>query len=232
MVIDEKIKTALISEFFTNTGATYNSVVNLFTLGIDHQWKKKIVGHLTAPKRVLDLACGTGILSFMIAQKFPKSQVVAVDVSPGYLEVAWRNAYKKNIKNVSFVLNAAENFTSTERFDVVTASYLAKYAHLDRLIPNLAKMIVSGGTLLFHDFTYPKSKSLQRLFWVYFKIIQVIGGLIYPEWKSVLVKLPDLIRDTAWVSELTKILAKEGFDQIKVESLTLEGSALVSARKK
>ncbi len=250
MGIDKKTKEKMIADFFSNTGATYDKVVCCFTLGIDRLWKKKMIEKLIAsnrshppadvvtsadvvtPKKILELACGTGILTLLIATRFPESEVVAVDISPGYLEVAWRNAYKKKIKNVSFILSPAEELKSTDRFNVVTASYLAKYADLDLLIHNLSTMIDPGGVLLFHDFTYPKSRFLQFLFEWYFKWVPVIGGWWYPEWKAVFRELPHLIRKTEWVSELTTALTREGFYDIEVESLTLEGSALVSARKK
>jgi len=228
----KKTKEAYIADFFSNTGATYDRVVSLFTFGIDRLWKKKIVQKLTAPKRILDLACGTGILTMMLAKRYPESEIVAVDISPGYLEVSWRKAFKNKVKNISFILSTAEDYKSVNRFDAVTASYLPKYAKLDLLVRNLSQMINPGGLLLFHDFTYPKKMFLQRLFAGYFKIVPVIGGWFFPEWKSVLRELPDLIQEATWVKELTILLGREGFDQIKVESLTMEGSAIVSARKK
>jgi len=231
MNISQAKKTAWIEQFFAHTSKSYDCVVNIFTLGIDRRWKKNIVERLTAPKRVLDLACGTGILTMAIAKKFPKCEVTGVDISPGYLECAWRKTYKNNIQNVSFVLSAAEEFTSPSPFDAVTASYLAKYADLPLLIKNLSGMIASGGSIIFHDFTYPKSPFLKSLFEGYFKLVSPVGGLIYPEWKGVFRELPNVIRETKWVAELTESLKKEGFRDIQVESLTCEGSAIVSASK-
>lgn len=220
-----------IEQFFSHTGKSYDSVVSIFTLGIDRLWKKKIVDKLSAPKRVLDLACGTGILTMAIAKRFPKCEVVGVDISPDYLEVAWRKAFKHKIKNVSFILSAAEAFTSPDLFDAVTASYLAKYADIPLLIKNLSGMIAPGGTLIFHDFTYPTRRFLQSLFGVYFKFFPPLGGLFYPEWKEVFHELPNVIRETKWVAEITAALKRERFCDIQIESLTLEGSAIVSARK-
>jgi demethylmenaquinone methyltransferase/2-methoxy-6-polyprenyl-1,4-benzoquinol methylase len=225
-------KEEYIKAFFSDTGATYDTVVSLFTFGIDRLWKRKIVERLTTPKRILDLACGTGILTTMIAKKYPDSEIVAVDVSPSYLEVAWRKSFRKKIKNTSFILSLAEDFRSNNRFDAITASYLPKYAKLPTLIHHLSQMIHPGGVLLFHDFTYPKKKFLKLLFAGYFKIIPVIGGWLFSEWKGVLRELPCLIQETTWVTDLKTALAREGFDRIEVESLTMEGSAIVSARKK
>jgi demethylmenaquinone methyltransferase/2-methoxy-6-polyprenyl-1,4-benzoquinol methylase len=221
-----------IEQFFSHTGKSYDSVVNIFTLGIDRLWKKKIIEKLSAPKRVLDLACGTGILTTAIAKRFLKCEVVGVDISSDYLEVAWRKAFKNKIKNVSFVLSPAEEFTSQALFDVVTASYLAKYADIPLLIKNLSGMIAPGGTLIFHDFTYPTRRFLQSLFELYFKLVSPLGGILYPEWKEVFHELPNVIRETKWVADITEALKREGFCDIQIEQLTLEGSAIVSARRR
>jgi demethylmenaquinone methyltransferase/2-methoxy-6-polyprenyl-1,4-benzoquinol methylase len=231
MSIAQVKKTEWIEKFFSNTGKSYDSVVNVFTLGIDSLWKKKIIKKLSAPKKVLDLACGTGILTMAIAKRFPKCEVTGVDISPDYLEVAWRKAFKHKIKNASFILSSAEDFTACSPFDAVTASYLAKYADIPLLIKNLSSMIAPGGSIIFHDFTYPKSPFLQSLFEGYFKLISPVGRFLYPEWKEVFCELPNVIRETKWVLEITEALKKEGFRDIQVESLTCEGSAIVSAYK-
>ena len=238
MSIAQDKKRERIEQFFSNTGKSYDSVVNIFTLGIDRLWKKRIVEKLVAPlaravppKRVLDLACGTGILTMAIAKRFPKCEVTGVDISANYLEVAWRKVFKHKIKNVALILSPAEEFTSQSSFDVVTASYLAKYVDIPLLIKNLSSMIAPGGILIFHDFTYPKSPSLQSLFEAYFKLFRPLGGIFYPEWKAVFYELPNVIRATQWVAELTEALKREGFCDIQVESLTCEGSAIVSARR-
>jgi demethylmenaquinone methyltransferase/2-methoxy-6-polyprenyl-1,4-benzoquinol methylase len=229
MIADKKKE--WIEKFFSDTGRSYDRVVNIFTLGIDSLWKKKIVEKMASPKKVLDLACGTGILTIAIAKQFPKCEVTGVDISPNYLEVAWRKAHKHHIKNIAFVLSPAEEFTSQDLFDVVTASYLAKYANIPLLIKNLSGMIAPGGTLIFHDFTYPKTESLQSLFEGYFKLFRPLGGVFFPEWKAVFHELPNVIRETKWIEELTETLKKEGFRDIKIESLTLEGSAIVTASR-
>ena len=237
MSISQLKKREWIEKFFSHTGKSYDRVVDIFTLGIDHRWKKQIVEKLSSstggvvPDKILDLACGTGILTMAIAKKFPKSEVVGVDISPNYLEVAWRKAFKHKITNISFALTAAEEFTSPPLFNAVTASYLAKYTDIPLLIKNLSGMMVPGGVLLFHDFTYPKNKFLKWLFEFYFKVMPPLGGLFYPEWKDVFYELPKVIRETKWVSELAEELKKQGFCKIEVELLKWEGATIVSACK-
>ncbi|MFQ5779264.1 MAG: class I SAM-dependent methyltransferase [Nitrospiria bacterium] len=222
-------KQVWIKRFFSKTGPTYDEVVHRFTFGIDRLWKKKILARINSPRRVLDLACGTGILAFAIARKYPESRVIGVDITKGYLDIARSKAEAMGVKNVSFVHCRAEEYASDERFDAITTSYLPKYADLPLLIRNLRELIAPGGILLMHDFTYPTAPILRKTFAFYFKLAQPIGGWWYPEWKEVLLELPNVIRETEWVAETTSAMAREGFCEIQVESLTLQGAALVSA---
>lgn len=44
-------------------------------------------------KRILDLACGPGTLSYRLAQAvLPDGEVVGIDLAPGMIELAWREA--------------------------------------------------------------------------------------------------------------------------------------------
>ena len=225
-------KRAWAEQFFAETGATYDQVVDQSTFRIDRLWKKKIIARIpSSSRRILDLACGTGLLTFAIAKKFPEAHVVGVDLTKGYLDIARKKAGENRIANVSFVHSAAEDFVSDELFDAVTTSYLPKYADLDRLIPNLSRMLVPGGRLIFHDFTYPSHPILQWTFEAYFKLLPPIGGRRWPEWREVLYALPEVIRKTTWIADLTAAMRREGFSEIDVASLTLQGSALVTGRR-
>lgn len=220
-----------IESFFSETGSTYDEVVNRFTFGIDRLWKKKILSKIPPCEQVLDLACGTGILTFAIKNKYPDCEITGVDISENYLSVARSKAKISQTKNLSFVLSPAEDYVSDKHFDVVTTSYLPKYADIPRLIHNISNMLIPNGLVLFHDFTYPSSRFLQKMFETYFKCAQPIGAFYYPAWKDVLIKLPEVIRKSTWVSEVTTAMTHEGFKNITVESLTLQGAAIVSGVK-
>lgn len=58
-----------------------------------------------APVRIVDVGTGSGIIAIVMAKQLPHSQVTAIDVSPGALQVARRNAQLHNIAEaqISFV---------------------------------------------------------------------------------------------------------------------------------
>lgn len=221
-----------VYRFFSGTGTTYDFMVNFATLGIDRRWKRRIIDHLPRePARVLDLACGTGLLTLAIAQRYPDCRVVGVELRDEYLEIARKKALDLGIRNVEWVLRRAEDYRTSERFDCICSSYLAKYADLQRITRNAKDALVEGGVLLMHDFTYPPKTYLVPIWHFYFKLLQLLGSRLFPAWREIFHGLPRLIQETHWVSELQGALAQNGFAHIQLEYLTVYGSAIVTARK-
>ncbi len=216
--------------FFSGTGPTYDRIVRLCTLGFDGLWKKKILAEIPeGSSRILDQACGTGILTFQIAERFPLCQVTGVDMTEEYLEIARGKLRSRKMKNVEFISGRAEDILLASSFDCITSSYLGKYADLERLISNIRKMLRPGGTLIMHDFTYPAGHSFSRLWESYFRILQIGGGWRYPQWKIVFYELPGFLRQTRWVEELVQTLRANSFREIRVQSLTFGTSAIATA---
>ncbi len=207
-------------------------MVNFATFGIDRRWKRRIVD-LIPPNstRVLDLACGTGISTFAIANRYPNCHVVGVELRDEYLQIARQKVHKFRIRNVELVLCRAEDYQSGEPFDCITSSYLAKYADLKRLTRNTKKMLKKGGLLLMHDFTYPPKAYLVWIWRFYFKTLQLIGSRLFPAWREIYYGLPALIQETRWVPELKEALGENGFKDIQIEYLMAYGSAVVTGRK-
>jgi demethylmenaquinone methyltransferase / 2-methoxy-6-polyprenyl-1,4-benzoquinol methylase len=230
--MEEDSGVELVHRFFLGTGPTYDFMVDLCTLGFDRCWKKEILERI--PKgsiQILDQACGTGILTFKIAQKFPRSRIVGVDLLEEYLSIAREKARRQKVKNVEFILGRAEEVLLHENFDCITSSYLAKYATLESLTRNAKRMLQSGGHLIMHDFTYPPNHAFAHLWEFYFRILQNAGRWKYPRWGAIFDGLPQLLRETKWVNELTRILRNNAFSDITVQSLTLGTSAIVTAKK-
>jgi ubiquinone/menaquinone biosynthesis C-methylase UbiE len=72
--------------------ASYHAFTPLYDLGsrllgAGPRFKERVVGAagITDGDRVLDLACGTGILAAIVKRRYPASQVWGVDVDPSRL---------------------------------------------------------------------------------------------------------------------------------------------------
>jgi demethylmenaquinone methyltransferase/2-methoxy-6-polyprenyl-1,4-benzoquinol methylase len=223
----------LVERFFRGTGSTYDFMVRVATLGIDPLWKRRMV-HMVReqagePRAILDLACGTGISTFAFARAFPRTHVVGVELRDEYLQRARAKLAAAPDARIQFVLSRAEEFTTDQRFDVVAASYLAKYADLPVLVDRVLHWLKPGGLLIMHDFTLPPNRLALAVWRGYFRMLQTIGVKIFPAWKAIYDGLPELIERTRWTSDLPALLRNRGFENVTFEWQTLGGSAIVTA---
>ena len=222
----------VVRQFFTGTSGSYDHISNLCTFGADRWWKRKILAKIPDTSRlILDQACGTGILTIMIARQFPEAQVFGVDVTEEYIEIARAKARGAGLANTTFLSGRAEDVILDQPVDCITSSYLAKYADLKTLVRGHKKMLRNSGTTIMHDFTYPRSKAFARLWEFYFLLLRTTGAKKYPEWRAAFDGLPALLAKSQWVAELRKQLKRSGFSPITTESLTIGTAVIVTATK-
>jgi len=225
-------KLEAVYRFFSGTGFSYDRVATLCTLGFDTYWKKRIIRRIPHhPARIIDQACGTGILTIRIARTFADCEIIGVELRDEYLDIARDKVRALGLRNVHFIFGRAEDVVLAGDFDCITSSYLAKYAELGILIANAKKMLRPGGVLIMHDFTYPSNPLFLSLWQAYFVALRVLGSRIYPEWRTVFYELPAFLRGTGWVSDSTALLAENAFSHITRESLTFGTSGIITGAK-
>jgi len=218
----------LVPKFFDDTANTYDKIAVWCTLSKDKYWKNEIVSHITNAKSILDLACGTGILTRKIAEKFPNSEIIGVDITESYLELAKKNS--SLYENISYVFQDAEKLHLDSKFDCITSSYIPKYCDAKILVKRCVEHLNQGGKIIFHDFTYPKNFVHRKLWDFYFVILNFVG-LFIPSWKEAFKKLPKLIKSSTWVSSYADAMRENG---LKVEqySLSCDSSAILIGTSK
>ena len=113
---------------------------------------------------VLDVAAGTGELSFAAAKNAKK--VVCTDLSMKMLEVAGRKAKKKGIENVDFeTRNIFELKDDDETYDVVIAgNVLHLIENPEKAIDELWRVTKKGGRLLLPTFMNCKKSFLLKIY--------------------------------------------------------------------
>ena len=223
---------SVIQRFFQGTGHTYDRIVRLTTFGSDAAWKKEILSRLPKrAERILDLACGTGILTFQLARLYPNAHIIGVDITEDYLDVARQTIDKLRADNVHLIRSRAEDIKLDTPFDCIVSSYLARYADLEVLTQNCAEMLRSGGILLMHDFVAPENPIVKSVWKQYFKLLSAFARWRYPEWEPAFSGLANHIRSTTWVQDLTTVMADARLLDIKVEILGRGISTIVTAWK-
>lgn len=96
-------------------------------------------------QKILDLGTGTGELAIQFAKQ--GSRVTANDISEEQINEAKENAKKHNL-SIEFNISPAEDFTSNNSFDVISASMCWLYFDKKKIIPVLKKILTENGLLL------------------------------------------------------------------------------------
>ena len=136
--------------------------------GYDVSWHDRFSSHvvqlvdLKPGERVLDLACGTGLVTFKAAERVgPSGHVVGVDISTGMLAQAHPKLKGQALDNVQFYNHSITELDSLPElqehtFDAITcASALVLLPHPEAAIKQWAKYLTPGGRLI-TDATHPR----------------------------------------------------------------------------
>ena len=215
---------ASAKKFFTSgTAASYDRVVRLTTFGRDAAWKEHMLG-IVSEKRgsVLDLACGTGILSSMLYGR--GWQVSGLDLSPEYLKIAGTKIEQAFAEGTAEVLPYRD-----ATFDAVVSSYLAKYVDVAMVVKECRRVLRRGGVAVFHDFACPQG-AMRRLWHAYFAILRD-AGVFVPSWKHVFRDLDRVICESRWQEQAMQAMVESGFVRVQSKGQTLGTSATVWGQK-
>ena len=113
------------------------------------QSTKKLIELIKINKnnRVLDVACGTGVVTKQIQKKISKSgYVIGIDTSTTAIKIA-KKENEKN-KNLDFLNADAENFSFSKKFDIVTCQYaLFFFPNAQKALKNIKNSLKKSGMI-------------------------------------------------------------------------------------
>ncbi|MFG1398185.1 trans-aconitate 2-methyltransferase [Roseixanthobacter pseudopolyaromaticivorans] len=91
----------------------------------------------------VDLGCGPGNSTELVAQRFPGADVLGIDTSPAMLEVA-----RKRLPQARFEAGDASTFTLDRPADLIFANAVLQWVpQHETLFPRLVSMLAPGGVL-------------------------------------------------------------------------------------
>jgi len=95
--------------------------------------------------RILDLACGLGILTYNLSQLFPDSEVVGIDGDSSYIERA-SNTYKS--KNLRYKYSLIENVKESNFDLIVFSGTIEHLPNVGNQLKAINKILADNGTLI------------------------------------------------------------------------------------
>jgi trans-aconitate 2-methyltransferase len=97
-----------------------------------------------APAAVVDLGCGPGTLTRLLAERWPTAEVLGLDSSPEMIAVARRHAAER----LRFAVGDLREWQPSDPVDVLVSHATLQWVehHLD-LLPRLVRAVAPGGRL-------------------------------------------------------------------------------------
>ena len=101
-------------------------------------------------KTVLDIGCGTGVLSCYWAEEVgPTGKVIAIDISNEQLDIARKQSAELALHNIEFIEMNVENINSLhEKFDLIYCRFVLMHLKdQEEILKKMYAQIKSGGYL-------------------------------------------------------------------------------------
>lgn len=215
------------------TADDYDRVVARSTGGLDQRWKRWMLERMDEPREVLDLASGTGILSFLILERFPACRLTGVDLQADYQAVARARADLRGFADRTTWVHAPveEAELPEARYDVIASCYLPKYADRPVLAERLWRWAAPGAQVLLHDFTHPSDARIERYLKKQYDLWLARVRRDHPHWVDCFRDLYDVVKASPWAQDTGPLLEAQGFEDVQVHALTNGLAAVVEARK-
>ncbi|MGN0730029.1 class I SAM-dependent methyltransferase [Treponema sp.] len=191
----------LYAPFMKKNSGTYSAI------------SKKIAPYITEDKTVLELACGTGQLTFLLAEH--SGSWKATDYSENMIAEIKKLASAR-LANATFeVQDATDLHYADSQFDVVLiANTLHIMPQPEKALREIFRVLKDGGILLAPTFVYEKGSSNFQIL-----VMEKIGFKTYHKWSA---------------EELCAAVSSGGFEVIScdvIKGKPLSECVLVAAKK-
>ena len=229
-------KGKLVEEMFDNIAPTYDTLNHRLSWDIDKGWRKKAIKCLLpyAPKKMLDIATGTGDFAILAAQMLHPEQLVGADISEGMMEIGRQKVKRMGLdKVISFEKQDCLHLGyEDETFDAVTAAFgIRNFQNLDQGLSEICRVLKKGGHLCIVELTTPVSFPMKQLFRIYSGTVLPIYGKLISKDQSAYDYLNKTIAAFPQGEVMMEVLKKAEFEKAEFKRLTFGICTLYFATK-
>lgn len=225
-----------VEQMFDHIAPSYDPLNHILSLGIDRSWRNTAIRWLKpfAPRRVLDIATGTGDFAILAARKLKPEQLLGVDISEGMMQIARQKVEKEGLsgtiafqKEDCLHLSLADNSFEA----AIIAFGVRNFEDLDASLKEIYRVLTPGGHLVILELSTPVHFPMKQLFGIYSHVVLPTVGKLISKDSSAYTYLPQTIKAFPQGEVMQKILEKAGFADVKFRRLTMGICTLYMAAK-
>lgn len=217
---------------FDSIARSYDLMNTFMTGGLHRYWRNKALRMAGAllpgkePQMVLDVACGTGDVSFKLHDLYPDAQITGIDLSAGMLKVAKDKLSSRpsDFKSqISFMEGDCLDLPfSDNTFDMVTVAYgVRNFERLEEGYREMLRVLKPGGVVCVIELSEPSNGFIKSLYKLYARhVIPIVGKLVSKDPRAYSY-LPESIAACPQRGEMTAMMERAGFRDASFKSLTL-----------
>lgn len=227
--VDEDKKEERVKEVFDSVATKYDIMNDLMSVGMHRLWKAKtiMVADVKEGHCILDIAAGTGDLSYAFSKKVGASgMVVMTDINEAMLRVGRDRMIDRGMTAPVAVCDGEKLPFADESFNTVSVAFgLRNMTHKEVALKEMCRVLVPGGKLLVLEFS-KVAKPLQKPYdWYSFNVLPRIGSMVAGDADSYRY-LAESIRMHPDQETLKGMMKGAGFGHVDVHNMTFGVVAL------
>ena len=215
-------KAEKVRSMFGNIAAKYDLNNRLHSFGRDQAWRREAVkaASVLPGDRVLDMACGTGDLTLLLAESTGAAEVVGGDFTPEMLEIARVKNAAERIEYVHADAMALEFADAS--FDALTIAFgIRNVTDPAVALGEFFRVLKPAGRLVVLEFATPKSKIVRAGNAVYTKyVMPLTAGLIARDRTGAYRYLPRSIETFLQPPAMMEAMRNAGFTDVSAKPMT------------
>lgn len=217
-------KEAYVQEVFSSIAKHYDLMNTLLSFNQDSKWRRFAVNQLNLSEgmQIVDVACGTGMLTRVALEQVKDLQVCGLDFSPEMLGEGERRLGRLGLLDrVNLIEGDAMALPyGDNQFDgAMSAFALRNVPSIEEALSEMKRVVKPGGRVVTLELAKPSMMGFKQLYYVYFNYILPILGKMSRD-NSSYAWLPESLKAYPHQKDVLAIFEKVGFESTTYYELT------------
>ena len=217
-------KSNQIEQMFDDIADQYDFLNHALSMGIDKYWRRKGIStqKTFVPRKILDVAAGTGDLAIDACRILKPGKILCVDISEKMMAIGREKVNRAGLSGIiEFDRQDCTRLQlDSDTFDAAIIAFgIRNFENLDKSLQEIHRVLHREGRLMILELSSPEHFPMKQIYRIYSVLIPKIGRCISRN-KVAYKYLPKSISAFPQNAEMAAILEKNNFSEVQYRKLT------------